>query len=104
MYWSCDRPAGSTVFRWSTSFVGEGATVSATFQPDGGRWVTRSINPGQQLSTPLGQDQSHRWTIVWAHEPGTITTTVNIVIEPEYCQTSYLPPPVDIAIRRESNG
>jgi hypothetical protein len=101
VYWKCDREAGSTVTRYSTTVVNNtspGASITASYELSSGRTASRFLNPPRHLSTPMWRATVHVWEVEWHHKPGRVVTTISIDFSS--MDTCFNPPLTDITIVR----
>lgn len=81
MAWRCERAAGSSTFRWATTFTSDphAAGEEVTYSLNGSRAVKGSVHSGRSISTPLTRATSHVWTLEQAIEPYLTHVTISLV-------------------------
>jgi hypothetical protein len=81
--WNCKGSADDPVPTLSTTFTATGATLTAEYSLDGRAGRSRTLQPGQYLSTPFTNSRRHVWTIKQPIDPYNTTATITVTMRPD---------------------
>jgi hypothetical protein len=103
VYWRCGGVAGSPPV-FSTTVVMNwppGATITAAYELGSGQARSKILQPYEgQLSTPFVRSTLHSWTVVWFHEPGRFTTSIEIDFSAMHPGDCSRPPAVAVTVEQ----
>jgi hypothetical protein len=80
--WTCK---GENPVKFSTTFLADNSTPTETvsYSLDGARAVSKTLQPGQHLSTPFTATTSHVWTVNQPIDPWNTHATITVALSPD---------------------
>jgi len=79
--WTCK---GGKPLRFSTTFLAaNAATERVSYSIDGAALVSKTLQPGQHLSTPFTGATSHVWTVEQRIDPWNTYATISVGMSPD---------------------
>jgi hypothetical protein len=102
--WTCGGTGRRTLFSTTFTVPDLSATEKVGYSLDGGPVVSRTLQPGQHMSTPLTPASSHVWTVEQPIKPYVSTATITVTLGPTKYDSCFNPKVTVVRVRKSSSG